>query len=356
MRKTDIDIARALCSLLVVFGHSTLALMHPEANDSLTSTRMPLFLMLSGLFFKPGQPLGALVRTKTDALLKPYLVMAVLLGAYAALRGQVNDPMSYVAGVATFNGPQMPGWLFPLWFLCFLWLLHTTGAVVYRLTGFARRSTLWRVCFVLTLLSTGQALLPGQLFTQQCVDTGLGYTGLPFGLDLLPLGMAWFLLGHLLEPVLMHKTMPNTWVWAWTAIFIGCQVLAAPRLDLFTRESSDLVFTNLAALSGALALTGWSQVMSKVSGLASLLGPIGRNGLYVLMWHAPIQSLLGKQLRLWAPAHAELASWATLVLVVMACQGIGLITRRHAALRMCFERIEPTRRKPVLVEPAQQPA
>jgi len=38
MRKTDFDIARALCSLLVVFGHSTLALIHPDANDILTSS------------------------------------------------------------------------------------------------------------------------------------------------------------------------------------------------------------------------------------------------------------------------------------------------------------------------------
>lgn len=356
MRKTDIDIARALCSLLVVFGHSTLALMHPDANDALSSVRMPLFLMLSGLYFRPGLPLGTLARTKADALLKPYLVMGVLLGVYAALRSQLDDPLAYLAGAATFNGPQMPGWLFPMWFLSFLWLLHTTGAVVYRLTGFAQRSTLWRVCFLLTLLAAGRALLPGQLFELRCVDIGLGYTGLPFGLDLLPLGLAWFLLGHVLEPALRRSTMPSTWVWAWTGAFLACQLLAAPTLNLFMRTSSDLVFTNLAALSGALALTGWCQVLSQFKGVAALLAPIGRNSLYVLIWHAPIQSVLGQQLRQWSPTHAELASWATLLLVMVACQGIGQITRRHVALRMWFERVEPATGRRVPVESAQQAA
>jgi len=312
--------------------------------------------MLSGMFFKPSLPFGTLVRAKTDALLKPYLVMAVLLGGYAGLRGQVDAPMAYLAGVATFNGPQMPGWLFPMWFLSFLWLLHTAGALVYRLTGFAQRSTLWRVCFMLTLLTVGQALLPGQLFTQRCVDIGLGYTGLPLGLDLLPLGMAWFFLGHVLAPTLVRKAMPCTWVWGWTTTFVVCQLLAAPRLSFFLRESSDLVFTNLAALSGALALTGWSQVLSKFDGVAALLAPIGRNSLYVLMWHAPIQSVLGQQLRQWAPEHAELASWTALLLVMIACQGIGLITRRHASLRVCFERIAPRTGRRAQVEHAQQAA
>jgi fucose 4-O-acetylase-like acetyltransferase len=349
MRNTDFDIARAISIMLVVFGHSLLVPVHPALNEALTSVRMPLFLMLSGVFFKPDAPLWETAHHKAKALLKPYLVVAVLLGSYSFLRGQVEDPWAHVMGVLSFNGPQIPGWLFPLWFLSFLWALHTVGNVLCRATGFSQRGMAWQLCFVLTLAVLGHAALPGNWAVQRCVGVGVGYVGLPFSADLLPLGLAWFLLGHLLGPALRSQAMPLNWTVVCSLVFAACQVLAAPSLDLFAREASDVLFSSLAGLSGTLAILGWSQATRRLKRLPTVLAPIGRNSLYLLMWHTPMQSLLGKQVRGWWPEHPEAASWLTLLMVIVACQGVGEFVRRHTMVQMWFE---PVRHR---APPAGQP-
>ncbi len=352
MRNTHFDIARAVSIMLVVFGHSLLADLHPALNDALTSVRMPLFLMLSGVYFQPDAPIWQTAQHKADALLKPYLVMAVLLGSYGVLRGQVEEPLAHVLGVLSFNGPQIPGWLFPLWFLPFLWALHTVGNLLCRATSFARRSMAWQLSFVLMLAVLGHAAMPGNWGVQRCVAVGVGYVGLPFNADLLPLGLAWLLLGHLMGPALRSQAMPLAWTLVCSLVFAACQVLAAPRLNLFTRDVSDVLFSSLAGLSGTLAILGWSQAAMQLKGLPKVLAPIGRNSLYLLMWHTPMQSLLGKQLRNWWPEHPEAASWLTLLLVVVASQAVGEFVRRHAMVQVWFE---PVRLRTPATSPAVAP-
>ncbi len=337
MRSTDFDIARAISIMLVVFGHSMLADVHPALNDALTCVRMPLFLMLSGVFFKPQASAWETAHRKADALLKPYLVMALALGAYGMLRGQVDDPLAHLMGVLSFNGPQIPGWLFPLWFLSFLWALHTVANLLCRATAFSQRSLGWQLSLVLMLAVLGHAALPGNWAVQRCVAVGVGYVGLPFNADLLPLGLAWLLLGHVLGPALRCQAMPLNWTIVCSVVFAACQVLAAPKLDLMAREASDLPFSSLAGLFGTLAILGWSQAAGRVKGLHTWMAPLGRNSLYLLLWHTPMQSIMGKQVRSWWPEHPEASSWLTLLVVVVACHAIGEFARRHAMIRGWFE-------------------
>ena len=62
MRANHIDVARALCIMLVVFGHSELARHFNAVNTVLTSFRLPMFFLIAGSFFSARQSLGETVR------------------------------------------------------------------------------------------------------------------------------------------------------------------------------------------------------------------------------------------------------------------------------------------------------
>jgi fucose 4-O-acetylase-like acetyltransferase len=337
MRHTDFDVARAISIMLVVFGHSLLSQMHPALNDALTCVRMPLFLMLSGVFFKPSVAAWATAQRKADALLKPYLVMALALGLASWATGKFSDPSEFILAALSFNGPPLQNGMYPLWFLSWLWLVHVAATLLYRVTRFQQRSVAWRLCLVLTLLVLGHAALPYAWDPQRCVSVGLGYIGLPFSADLLPVGLAWFLLGHILGPSLRSQPMPLTGTLACSGVFVASQLLGHPVLNLYMREASDMSFTSVAGLSGALAILGWCRMASHMAGLAPMLAPVGRHSLYVLMWHAPLQRMLSQQLQTWWPQHQEAACWVALPVVVIACSAGAELVRRQTALRLCFE-------------------
>ena len=114
MRAQHIDVARALCIVLVVFGHSELADHFSDANTVLTSFRMPLFFLIAGAFFAPRQTLADTVRRKSDGLLKPYITLAVIYTPFYLLRHDQATVNDYAWQVLSFSGKDMPGWLMPM--------------------------------------------------------------------------------------------------------------------------------------------------------------------------------------------------------------------------------------------------
>lgn len=71
-----IDLAKGLCMMLVVFGH-TAGILEPLGAEwmaeSMSYFRMPLYFMLSGLFFKTYDSFSMFLCKKFDHLLFPYL-------------------------------------------------------------------------------------------------------------------------------------------------------------------------------------------------------------------------------------------------------------------------------------------
>jgi polysaccharide biosynthesis protein PslL len=354
MRQGHIDMARAISITLVVFGHSSLTHMHPVLNDALSSLRMPLFLMLSGMFFKPALPLGQTARLRAGGLLKPYLVMACALGSLSWMTGRIEDPYSYAMGVMSFNGPLLQGAMYPLWFLPYLWAMHVVGGLLCQTANLSQRSLSWQLGLVGMLFILGHAALPTQFESEMCMSVGTGYLGLPFGADILPLGMAWFLLGHVLAPALRSQApaLPPTLIWS--SLFVACQLWGDPRLNLYMREASEPLLSTVAGLSGTLAILGWCQAAARFKVMSSVMSPIGRNSLYVLLWHSPLQNALNHQLHLWWPQWSEATSWLALGMVIVVCHAAGQVVRSHRGLSLWFEP-SPTRARATKAATAASP-
>lgn len=86
-RSPSIDIARGIGILLVVFGHNWLVLHDKgEAYRVIVSFHIPLFVFLSGVFLHPDRSFSSVVRSRADALLKPYFFVMACIGLVTVLR------------------------------------------------------------------------------------------------------------------------------------------------------------------------------------------------------------------------------------------------------------------------------
>lgn len=109
-----IDTAKGICILLIVIGHSGVAVDYP----GITAMRTPLYLTLSGLFFKDYGSFINLLKHKTNRIFIPFLFFYVISYiifyiANAAFPGLIRSDARGITDVFTqiqyFNGP--------LWFL-----------------------------------------------------------------------------------------------------------------------------------------------------------------------------------------------------------------------------------------------
>lgn len=69
-----IDLAKGVCITLVIVGHTGLSITIP----GLDAIRMPLYFILSGLFFKDYGGLGRLFKKKFNKILFPFLFFILL--------------------------------------------------------------------------------------------------------------------------------------------------------------------------------------------------------------------------------------------------------------------------------------
>ena len=77
-----IDLAKGFCILIVVFFHISRALEVSYPLDELTSKiRMPLYYILSGLFFKEYENFGGFLKRKTNKLIIPFLFAYICISS-----------------------------------------------------------------------------------------------------------------------------------------------------------------------------------------------------------------------------------------------------------------------------------
>lgn len=345
MRANHVDVARALCIALVVFGHSELASQHhSDANAMLATLRMPFFFLLSGLFFRPQQTAKETAWRKADALIKPYLVLALLYAPFFLYVKHQGEPLSYVLGVLSFNGSYLPGWLGPAWFLALLWTVHTGCTMLMHFGQLEGRPMAHRVSWIAILLLVGYTMVHSfrQFDVPGIVDTPLH--GLPFSLDLWPIAASFFLIGYFAREPLTQWTLGGTPLVAAAAVFLAVQTLYEPRINMLDRRYHDLLASTVSALSGSILLLGLSALLARSAIVGRLLAPIGQVSLYILLFHDPMQSILSRQLRHIAPEHEEFAGWVGLGLTIGLCYLIARAIQHFAWSQWLFEPAHVVRR------------
>lgn len=166
-----IDLAKGVCILMVVAVHCGLPITLPGCLN----LRMPLYFILSGLFFKTYDGFGDFIRRKTNKILVPFLFFYLL--AYVIFYvanwiapGIIRTDASGILDVFTqrqyFNGP--------IWFLiCLFW----ANIYFYLVQMFVRNDMLKVIC---VLLICGVGILLGKytIFLPCMMDVAM--TALPF--------------------------------------------------------------------------------------------------------------------------------------------------------------------------------
>lgn len=166
-----IDLAKGVCILLVVTGHCGLPLTLPGCMN----LRMPLYFILSGIFFKTYGGFSDFARRKTNKILVPFLFFYLI--AYIAFYvaniiapDLVKTDASGILDVFTqrqyFNGP--------IWFLiCLFW----SNLYFYLIQQFIK-SDIWKAVVVILICGVGVLLGKFTIFLPCMMDVAM--TALPF--------------------------------------------------------------------------------------------------------------------------------------------------------------------------------
>lgn len=337
MRLRHIDIARGLCIILVAWGHNgVLAPPDSAFNEALRLFRMPLLFFIAGTFFQPHQSLGRLALNKADALLKPFLVIAALQAPLRIGFFEAN-PIDYLVGTLSGSGNYLP-WLFALWFLPHLWAVFVFSQFLLTLTQLQRRHWTVQCALLAAMMALGWWALPS--FWQKPVSVfGLPFQlqGLPLSLDLLPISGTFFLIGFLIQSqVKAMRFQPGGLILA-TAAFAAAISLGNPAVILLGRIYQDPLWATVGALSGIAMALYLASGLATHERIARRLAHCGRESLFILIFHSPIQSL---SMKVWSHLTGQPPSWPVGLAAFVTCIAGSLLAartiRRHLWLSMGF--------------------
>lgn len=135
----------ALGMLLVVFGHADCSMLDVWGMFPYYSFHMPLFVFISGYFYKTADEagVGAFLKRKIRHLLVPYFLWNAGYGIFAALLRQVGFTMGEPVSVKTlFLTPFLNGhqfiWNSPAWFVPALFLVQVVNLFIRKAAGLLR--------------------------------------------------------------------------------------------------------------------------------------------------------------------------------------------------------------------------
>jgi fucose 4-O-acetylase-like acetyltransferase len=295
-RNTTIDIARGIGIILVVLGHNWTVLQDKgELFRVIYSFHLPLFFFLSGVFLKDSAPLGPFALSRTDALLKPYFVVLVLLGIAHMLAPRVfpvtaTTPLAYFSGVLYATNATI-AWT-PLWFLPGLFVASVLSMAILRATKALKSRTAWLVLITFALLAAGIRWMDSfwQIDTTRLHFMGLEkLPGLPWSLDLAFISTACMLAGFLLGKPVMAMRFSAAGLVVATVAFASLHAYFDETIDLNLRAYGDPLICTLQAALGIYIVLCASSLLQRYGAPRRSLSYIGSASLFILLFHYTAQ-------------------------------------------------------------------
>lgn len=275
-RIQHIDLAKGICILLVVVDHISnegyFSAGDYPLNEIFEQMRMPLYFILSGLFFKDyAGGIKEFLLRKVNKILVPYLFFIFLFRGVGWL---VRNYTSFAS-----TGVNIDDIWGPLWFLRCLFFMNVIFAITYY--GIRR---------ITSNQLTRDILLGICMFAIGIAGFHTGNLHLNFGTALTSMPLLWsgFILNRRLN--VLQKRIP--WWWA-----IGSAVVLFMMLHyLYMGEnyfysntySSPWPMLYIAGFSGSLAILLLSSVIQRMP----IISYIGRYSLIVLCTHMVMITLL----------------------------------------------------------------
>jgi fucose 4-O-acetylase-like acetyltransferase len=314
------DAAKGIGILLVVLGHNQINSFAPVFHQLIYSFHMPLFFLLSGMFFKPQTGFWPLVRRRFGSILRPYLIALFLIyGTYLFFTTMpVMQVVRRLAKSFLYSMPDTLEWL-PLWFLPHLFLLNLFAWLVIWLI-YSRLPALWmRLLFLTGLLWGGVLVMRAAAGVNFSFGSLSLQGGLPWGADLLLVTGSFFILGYEMRQSLPEKVLQSRWTVLLSGLlWAGLNLKAPVTVDLAARGYGFFPLATLVALSGSLFVVSLAEQLEQIGGpLFAGLKMLGNISILVLIFHGQIQFFTFYKV-------LEMLKAVNLAAVVAFTAGVGL--------------------------------
>lgn len=313
-----IDLAKGFCIVLVVLHHvaSVIGISYP-LDVQARGFRMPLYFILSGLFFKQYEGFVGFLKRKTNKLLIPFLffLLTTSVLVYWVLI-LPESPHLYKYVFKSFFVERVILFNEPIWFLLCLFEVNLLFYLVQWLASVVSQRSQTLIVIVVSVL-LGFCGLSMAVFKFQLplyIDSAL---------SALPLfAFGWWLFRHtdfLKSPVKVSRDIP---------LMVSCALLlwfmAVPVKWInndFSREAIPVLY--ICGIAGTMMVL----TLSKVLGRLPLLSYWGRYSIMILCAHYPIATvcyvLLGKIL------SGVTLLIVTLVITMLCCHMLIPLMRRY---------------------------
>lgn len=327
-RVGHIDIAKGISITLVAMFHSKLRIYCPEIVEPMSLFRMPLFFLLSGIFFSWTANPKVFLLKKSEALLKPYFSVLLLLLFTSMVAGE-HGLISQFSGILYGNADTIR-W-YPMWFLPHLFAVYVFAYILFRYIGLAQLPPLSIIAIISVFLVIG-CIWTDYFWNKNIAFFSQSFTipGLPFSADIILVSSCYFILGHLLKAHLMNFT-PNLWILALSiALFVFIVQTTDAHIDLNRRVYSAPIYATLGALSGIYMIISLSYALCQKHWLSFIPLRIGQASLYILIFHDFIMY------KLFSYFSANVVEKSNLVLLAFVCLALAVFI--PVAIKWAVER------------------
>lgn len=283
-----IDFLKAFGIILVVFGH--VYQVHDNFYYFIYSFHMPLFFLLSGVFFKYGISIKELLKKRINSMLIPYIFFYIVTYLYwlfiernmrAESGGVSTEWWKPIIGLFV----ESPNHNFmahnnPLWFIPSLFSIEIMACY---LTKKVQKSKLYIVSLLLLLLSTLWSTL---------------HITLPFGLVMACCCFTFFILGHEIQFMNNIKQLSKQYyillfLFIISFIYINKWGGYATNFSLFNPNIKYIFHFYMMALYmiafSIVTVKCIEPYISKISIISKCISFIGTNTLIILCLHDPLK-------------------------------------------------------------------
>jgi len=284
-RVEHIDIARGISITLVALFHSDLAFFIPAVVEPMSVFRMPLFLVLSGVFFSYSIPPAQFILKKADTLLKPYLFVLIVALGFHYLSG--GEAVAWkLKGIFYGNGDTIQWDWVPLWFLTHLFALYVFVYCLFSVFGFDKWSRQSRLILLVVFSVTGVLLVDVFWYAPVVVfGHAVELPGLPFSVDIIMISSVYFILGYMLKDKLVNFTPSWSGLILCTGVFLLISVFTEAHTDLNKRVYNSPLYAFVGAVAGIYGVLTLSWVCARFDGLKRMFQWLGKASLFIMIFH-----------------------------------------------------------------------
>jgi len=284
-RATHIDIAKGISIVLVAGYHSNIQYSGVFIFDLMSLCRMPLFFFMAGIFFKPSENNFEFIKNKFNGLLRPYFFTQFVLLVFSFL---INNDKIFWQLKGVFYGNShtiLNGWQ-PLWFLPHLFAVYIASQLLYKAFDFDNFNFGIKLIYILILCIVGLNFYDTFWYKSfNIFGKAVELPGLPFTVDVLPISMAFFLIGSALKKNLINFKFNASYFAPSLIGYILIIYLTNAKIDL----SQHVLIPPLYAISGAFfgiyLVISIASIFAQYRSIELIFNTLGRSSIFILIFH-----------------------------------------------------------------------